>query len=253
MANAAPLARDSLTGISSMATRKLLADLCLAWARAGGAAARFESVGGVEAARRVRAGERFDLVVLDQRAIAELAAAGHVVAEGRTVIAASSVAVAVTRGWPHPEIGSEAALREAVLAAPRIAYSTGPSGTALMKLFERWGMAEHLRERLVQSPPGTPVASLLASGRAELGFQQLSELHNEPGIELLGLLPPALAIVTTFVGAVSPHSTRADAATALLAFMTSPAAAEIKRRHGLSDAPRREATDSSLDPFVRAP
>ena len=206
MGDASPLAGDGLTGISSMATRKLLADLCRAWERNVGTAARFESVGGVEAARRVRAGERFDLVVLDQVAIGELAAAGYVAAEGRTAIAASSVAIAVARGLPRPEIGSEAAVRAAVLAATRIAYSTGPSGTALLKLFERWGVAERLRERLVQAPPGTPVAALLASGQADLGFQQLSELRDEPGIELLGTLPPALTIVTTFVGAVATGS-----------------------------------------------
>jgi len=245
--NASLRASDSLTGISSMATRNLLPDLCQAWERAGGAAARFESVGGIEAARRVRAGERVDLVVLDQAAIAELAAAGHVVAEGSTAIATSSVAIAVARGLPRPEIGSEAAVRAAVLAAPRVAYSTGPSGTALLKLFERWGIAEQLRERLLQAPPGTPVASLLASGRAELGFQQLSELRDAPGIELLGPMPPALAIVTTFAGAVAAGSPRAAAAAALLAFMASPAAAEIKHRHGMSDAARREATDSFLD------
>ena len=245
--NAIPFASDSLTGVSSMATRKLLADLCQAWERAGGSPARFESVGGVEAARRVRTGESFDLVVLDQVAIGELAAAGHVVAKDQAAIAVSSVAVAVTRGLPRPDIGSEAAVLAAVLAAPRIAYSTGPSGTALLKLFERWGVAERLRGRLVQAPPGTPVAALLASGQADLGFQQLSELRGEPGIELLGTLPPALAIVTTFVGAIGTRSPRADAATALLAFMTSPAAAEIKRRHGMSDAPRREATDSLPD------
>jgi molybdate transport system substrate-binding protein len=245
--NATPLASDSLTGISSMATRKLLPALCQAWERAGGTAARVESVGGVEAARRVSAGESFDLVVLDAVVIGELAAAGHVVAESQTAIAASSVAVAAAWGLPCPEIGSEAAVRAAVLAAPRIAYSTGPSGTALLKLFERWGVAERLRERLVQAPPGTPVAALLASGRAELGFQQLSELRDEPGIELLGTLPAPLAIVTTFVGAVGTRSPRADAAAALLAFMNSPAAAEIKHRHGMSDAQGRVATDSFPD------
>ena len=230
-----------------MATRKLLPDLCQAWESAGGTPARFESVGGIEAARRVRVGESFDLVVLDAVAIGELAAAGHVVAKRQEAVAASSVAIAVGRGLPRPEVDSEAAVRAAVLAAPRIAYSTGPSGTALLKLFERWGISERLHERLVQAPPGTPVAALLASGRAELGFQQLSELRDEPGIELLGTLPAPLAIVTTFVGAVGTRSPRADAAAALLAFMTSPAAAEIKHRHGMSDVQGREATDSFPD------
>ena len=118
----------------------------------------------------------------------------------------------------------------------------------MLELFERWGVAGQLRERLVQAPPGTPVAALLASGRADLGFQQLSELRDEPGIELLGTLPPALAIVTTFVGAVrhrlGPGRRRGGAAR----LHDLAGRDEIKRRHGMSDAHRREATGSSLDP-----
>jgi len=225
-----------LNGISSMATRQVLAELCAACAYAAGVQVRFESVGGVDAARRVRAGEGFDLVVLAADAIDELAAAGRVMAGTRCAIVDSTVAMAVRADAERPDVASEEALRRAVLAVRRIGYSTGPSGTALLKLFERWGLGETLRERLVQAKPGAPVAALIASGEVELGFQQFSELTNQDGIVLLGTMPPGLEIVTTFVGAVGAGSTQGAAARAALAFMTSPSTADTKRRHGMQAA-----------------
>jgi molybdate transport system substrate-binding protein len=227
---------EGVRGISSMATRQLLSALGDACARAQGVPVRFESVGGVDAARRVQAGESFDLVVLAAEAIDELAAAGHLIAPTCRPIATSTVAIAVRAGAARPDVSSEAALRHAVLSAGRIGYSTGPSGSALLKLFARWGVRETLRDRLVQAQAGTPVAALLASGLAELGFQQFSELKDEEGIVLLGPMPPGLAIVTTFVGAVGAGSSRVAAARAALDFMASPAGDEFRRRHGMARA-----------------
>lgn len=222
--------------ISSMATRLLLADLCAQWHQHGGAEAQVESVGGVDAARRVAAGEVFDVVVLADDALGKLQAAGHVLAGSRAGLVHSGVAVAVRAGAPRPDIGSEAALREAALAARSIGYSTGPSGSALLQLFERWGLTERLRGKLRQAPPGVPVGSMVAQGEVELGFQQLSELMHLPGIDVIGTLPPGCAIVTNFSAAVCARSAHAEAARALIDFMQSPATAELKRRHGMDPA-----------------
>ncbi|HRH85757.1 MAG TPA: substrate-binding domain-containing protein [Rubrivivax sp.] len=225
-----------LNVISSMATRALLADLAAAWARRGGIELAVESVGGVDAARRVEAAEAFDLVVLAADAIDKLQASGRVVAGSRTDLVHSGVAVAVRAGAPHPDIGSEAALREAVLAARTIGHSTGPSGTALLQLFARWGLADTLRARIVQAPPGVPVGALVARGDVELGFQQLSELMHLPGIELLGPMPAEVQIVTTFAAGLCAASTQVPQATAVLDFLRSPQTAELKRRHGMQPA-----------------
>ncbi len=218
-----------------MATRALLAELAAAWAQRGGGVS-FESVGGVDAAKRVAAGEAFDVVVLASDAIDKLVEAGHALPGSRVDVVRSGVAVAVREGAPRPDIASEAAVRQAVLAARSIGYSTGPSGTALIKLFERWGIAEAVKARLVQARPGVPVASLVASGEAELGVQQLSELLNVPGIEILGPLPEAIQIETIFAAAVCRSSTQVDAARALLAFLAAPETAATKRRHGMEPA-----------------
>ncbi|MFT3719006.1 substrate-binding domain-containing protein [Pseudorhodoferax sp.] len=222
--------------ISSMATKQVLAELIAQYRQAHGAEVQLESVGGVDAAKRVQAGEAFDLVMLAQDAIDKLVAGGHVLAGSRVDIVRSGVAVAVRAGAPRPDIGSEAALRQAVLAARSLSYSTGPSGVALTKLFERWGIADELQSRIVQAPPGVPVGALVARGDAELGFQQLAELIHVPGIDLLGPLPDAVQITTVFSGGVAAACRQPEAARALLAFFAAPAAAEAKRRQGMDPA-----------------
>ncbi|MEY2688414.1 MAG: hypothetical protein RL375_2612, partial [Pseudomonadota bacterium] len=129
-----------VTGISSMATRLVLAELIAAHEQQTPVRVAIESVGGVDAARRVMAGEVFDLVVLAADAIAKLGAAGRVQAGSQVDLVRSGVAVAVRAGAPQPDISSEDALRRAVLAARSLSYSTGPSGVALLALFDRWGV-----------------------------------------------------------------------------------------------------------------
>ncbi len=213
-----------------------MADLADAWRQQGGAEWSAQSVGGVDAARRVAAGEVFDLVVLAADAIDKLLASGHAVAGSKTDLVHSAVAVAVRAGAARPDIGSEAALRHTLQAARRIGYSTGPSGTALLELFERWGLAEALSERIVQAPPGVPVGALVARGEVELGFQQRSELMHLPGIDLLGEMPAGTQILTTFSAALCTASTQPSAVRELLAFLCLPETAAFKRRHGFEPA-----------------
>jgi len=222
--------------ISSMATRAVLGELLRAFEARAGRVVAIESVGGVDAARRVRAGETFDVVVLASDAIDELLATEHLVADSKEDFVHSEVAVAVRAGSARPDISDEAALERAVLAARTIGTSTGPSGVRLAKLFERWGVAEKLRSRIVVAPPGVPVGRLVAQGEVELGFQQRSELMRLDGIEVVGTLPAAVQIVTTFSAGVCARARHPEAARALIDFLVSPAAAEAKRREGMEPA-----------------
>ena len=216
-----------------MATRQVLAELVAAYQQQAGQTVAIESVGGVDAARRVAAGEAFDVVILASDAIDKLVASGHVLAGSKVDLVHSGVAVAVRAGAPKPDISSEAAVRDAVLKARSLSYSTGPSGVALAQLFERWGIAGQIEDRIVTPPPGIPVGSLVARGEVALGFQQLSEMLNLEGLTVLGPLPPAIQITTIFSAGVCASSTQADAVRAMLAYMASPAAAEAKRRQGM--------------------
>lgn len=219
-----------------MATRQVLMELAQAHEASTGVHLALESVGGVDAAKQVHAGKVFDIVFLASDAIDKLLTTGHLAAGSRVDLVHSGVAVAVKEGAAAPNISSEAAVREAVLAAPTLSYSTGPSGVALAKLFERWGIADQIQSRIVQAPPGVPVGALVARGEVALGFQQLSELIHVEGIRIVGPLPTAIQITTTFSAGVGSQSTQPEAVRALLAFMASPQAAVAKQREGMQPA-----------------
>ena len=222
--------------ISSMATKQLLAELVAEFQKTSAQQVSLESVGGVDAAWRVQAGEAFDVVILAANAIDQLIDAGKIVPGSRVDLVRSGVSIAVRAGAPRHDIGSEEAVMQTVLNARSLSYSTGPSGAHLVKLFERWGIAATLQSRIVQAPPGVPVGSLVAKGEVELGFQQLSELIHLSGIDVLGPLPPAIQIITTFSAGLAMTSTQAEAVRKLLDFMVSPAALGAKLRNGMEPA-----------------
>jgi molybdate transport system substrate-binding protein len=222
--------------VSSMATREVLAELASMYQRISSQPVTSEAAGGVDVARRVQGGEAVDVVVLAGDAIDKLIAEGKLLAGSRVDIVKSGVAVAVRAGAPKPAIDTEEAVKRAVRAAKTLSYSTGPSGVYLEKMFARWGILDDIRSRIVVPPPGIPVASMVADGRAELGFQQLSELMNRPGVEVIGPLPPAIQSLTTFSGGIAVVCSQPEAARALLAYLASTAAADVKLRYGLHPA-----------------
>lgn len=216
-----------------MATRQLLAELVASYREIVLCDIAIEAVGGVDAAKRVQAGEAFDVVILASEAIDKLIATGHIDPASKVNLVNSGVAVAVKKGAAQPDISTKEAVKAAVLAAKTISYSTGPSGVAIANLFERWGIAEQIASRIVQAPPGVPVGSLIAKGDVELGFQQLSELIHMQDISIVGPLPPEIQITTTFSAGICTASKQASAVRDLLAFMVSPDAIPAKLRQGM--------------------
>ena len=193
-------------------------------------------VGMVDILKRIKAGESSDLVIGSAAALEELIKAGRIVPASRTDLVKSGVGVAVRAGAPRPDISSGEALKRALLKAKSIAYSSGPSGVYLSGLFQKWGVAEQLKPRITQTPPGVAVGSVIARGDAEIGFQQVSELLPVAGIDYIGPLPPDIQIVTVFSGAVHAGAKQPEAAKALMKFLTSPAAAPVIRKKGMEPA-----------------
>jgi molybdate transport system substrate-binding protein len=187
----------------------------------------------VQMMNRLKGGETVDLVILSAAALEDLRKAG-IVSE-RTDLAKSGIGVAVKAGAPRPDISSGEALKRAVLAAKGVAYSTGPSGIYLIKLFERMGIAEQIKSR-VKQVQGVPAGSIVARGEAELAFQQVSELLPVPGIDLVGPLPPDVQEITIFAAGLHAKAPHPDAARALITHLTAPAAASVIRKKGMEPA-----------------
>ena len=226
-----------LKAISSKATAAVLAEWVNTGAHEVRSTLRIESVGGVEAARRVKQGERFDLVFLAADPLDRLIAAGHLRGP-RMDLMRSTMVVAGRSGAARIDIDieTEESLRQAVLAARRIGYSTGPSGDHVLRLLERWGFEGGHAVVAVQAPPGVSVGQLLDSGEVALGFQQRSELLHHPGVDVIGCLPQPVDLVTVFSVALGLKEVHAEASKAWLEYFTSPAAAAVLQRHGMEPA-----------------
>jgi molybdate transport system substrate-binding protein len=223
--------------LSSMAPRECLAAAAHAYEKSHATRVLAQAAGGVDVAHRIEAGEALDVVVLADDAIEKLCAAGHLAREECQALMTSGIAVGIrSGGGGQVDLSSESSVKAAVLAAPSLSYSTGPSGRYLESLFTSWGILDAIRSRIIVPPPGTPVAQLIASGRAALGFQQLSELLNVPGIEIAGPLPEEIQHLTTFTGTVTTNSANVAAAQDFLDFVVSDALDAIRARFGMAKA-----------------
>ncbi len=214
----------------SIATGRILTDLAHAYEARRGPRVEIRSIGGVEVAKLLRAGEAMDIVVLASKVMAGLEAEGHIAKGSIKDLARSEIGVVVRAGSPRPTIADEQAIKQAMLDARRICYSTGPSGDHVKALCETWSVPS---ARVLVAPPGVPVASLVAKGDADLGFQQLSELIGQPGVEVVGPLPPEIQAVTVFSAGVASASADPEAARAFVAYLASAETQEAKRRYGM--------------------
>jgi molybdate transport system substrate-binding protein len=186
---------------------------------------------------RLARGETADVVILDAGAADELETKGLLRADSKVKLARSLIGMAVRAGAERPDIGSVEALRNTLLAAKSIAYSDSGSGTYLSTtLFPKLGIADQIaaKSRRVRGPPsGEPVAAVVARGEAEIGFQQVSELTHVPGITLVGTIPAEVQPMTFFAGALTNAAAQPEAASALIRFLASPAAAPTILKDGL--------------------
>jgi molybdate transport system substrate-binding protein len=228
----------TLKGISSMATRQVLAGLVEMFQQQSGWRIQIESVGGVDAAQRVQSGEAFDVVILSSDAIDKLIASKHLLAGSRVDLVRSPISIAIKKGANLIDVTSGEALKSALISAKSISFSTGPSGVYLAKLFERMGIAELMKNKTIVPPPGVPVGSLVAKGEAALGLQQRSELINIEGIELLGNLPDEVAYITTFSAGIPANASDESKAAVqqFLSFANSAQAAPVKQSQGMTPA-----------------
>jgi len=219
--------------LSTQATEEAYKELVPQFEKASGHKVTTVFTGTLGAMKRLSDGEAYDLLIMSRQSIDELAQSGKVVAGSRTDIAKSGVGVAVGKGKPKPDISTVDALKKSLLAAKSIGYSTGPSGIYVVTMFQKMGIADEIKTKLKRTPTGVFVGSTIASGEAEIGFQQVSELSFFPGIDYVGPIPAEVQLITIFSAGIPAGTKQADAAKALVSFITAPAAAVIFKKHAL--------------------
>ena len=203
-------------------------------------------VGSESIPSRLERGEAVDVVIVADDALNQLIKSGRVLADSRVELVRSGIGMAVRRGAPKLDISSVDALRRTLLQAKSIAYSASVSGQYLTtELFQRLGIADQVmaKSRRIERER---VGAVVARGEAEIGFQQISELLPEPGIDVVGPLPPEVQRVTVFSAGVAASSKNADTARALIRFLASSEAAGTVKASGLEPMASMGAQQSAF-------
>jgi molybdate transport system substrate-binding protein len=183
--------------------------------------------------KRLRDGEPADLVILTREGLDEMIGEGRVVSSSAADLARSFVGIAVRAGQAHPDISSEAAFRNALLAARSVAYSRlGASGVYFAQLIVRMGIAAEINAKAITVEQGF-TAERLVSGQADLAVQQISELKQVEGIEVIGPVPHDLQTPAVFSAGRMANAKQADAADGLLRYLASPEVVPVLRQSGL--------------------
>ncbi|MET4799272.1 substrate-binding domain-containing protein [Bradyrhizobium sp. LB11.1] len=183
--------------------------------------------------KRLRAGESADLVILTREGLDEMIGEGRVTADSAADLARSYVGLAVRKGAAHPDIASETALRKTLLAARSVAYSRlGASGVYFAQLIVRMGIAAEINAKATIVEQGF-TAERLVGGEADLAVQQISELKQVAGIEVIGPVPHDLQTPAVFSAGRMVNAKQAEAAEALLRYLASPEVVPVLRQSGL--------------------
>lgn len=187
-------------------------------------------------AKRIEAGEAFDLGIITPAAVDDLIAKGKFAAGSRVNLASVGLGVAAKAGAPLPDIGTVEAFKRALMNAKSIVYTDpaggGSGGIYFAKLLERLGLAEQMKPKTILVR-GALAAERVAAGEAELAITQMSEILPVPGVVVVGPLPKEIQNVTTYAGGLGAAAKNSEAAKALLKHLAGPGTAAVLKSRGM--------------------
>ena len=219
--------------LATGATKEIILELIPQFEKSSGHKVVTTWTGTAGIRKRIGDGEVYDLIIVGAPVIDAFIQQGKVASGSRTELMKSAVGVAVRAGAPKPDIGSPEAVRNALLTAKSIGYSTGPSGDHVLSLIERFGITDQVKPKLRQVPTGTRIETIIATGEAEIGFQQISELIRAPGIDYIGPLPSDIQKITVYSSGIHAQARQPEAAKALVSVLSGSAAAPVIKHHGM--------------------
>ena len=219
--------------LAAGATEEIFAELVPQFEKSSGHKVVTTFTGTASIKKQISAGEVYDLVIVGGPEIDAFIQQGKIVPGSRTDLVKSGVGVAVRAGSPKPDISSSEALKMTLLAAKSVGISTGPSGVHMASLFERMGISDQIQPKLKQTTSGVRIGSIIASGEAEIGFQQISELIHSPGLDYIGPLPSEAQKITVYSAGIHSGAKQQEAAKALVKSLSAPAAAVVIKKYGM--------------------
>lgn len=190
--------------------------------------------------KRVQAGEQVDALILIKGNIETLLKDGKVAPGSNAIFAQSIFAVGVKAGALKPDISTVEAFKKSLLAAKGIAYTNpaaaGASGVYTAKQIERMGITEQVKDKTRHPPAGGFSGSLLTSGEADIAINSKPELLSVAGVDVVGPLPGDMAFTVVYDAGVQSGAAQADAAKALVKYLTSPEAQAVFKAKGFDPA-----------------
>ena len=222
-----------ITVFTPRAGATLLAEIAPQFERATGNKIKVSVDLAAVLARRVKAGEPFDLLLAAPGQIDGLAKDGKLVPDSVTNVIKSGIGVEVRAGAAKPDVSTVEAFKQSLMAAKSIAYlKEGQSGIAVAKAIEKIGLADVLKPKL-NLPDADVVSDMVAKGEVEIGMVVVTQIMTSPGVTLAGPLPPELQSYITFAGAVGTAAKAPDAARALIKFLKGPEALSVMKAQGM--------------------
>lgn len=211
-------------------------ELVAAWQKQTGHTVTIENDTAGNIAKRIAAGEYFDIVVIPPLVLGPFLG-NRLDQSSAKPLASVGIGVVVRAGAAKPDVSSVDSWKQALLAAKSIAYidpaSGGSSGIYLAKRFEEMGIAAQLKDKTVLVKGGL-VAERVAKGEAEIGMQQMSELIGVPGVTVVGPIPLEVQHYTIYSAAISVASRNPMEAAALMRFLDNPTNGDILKSKGLA-------------------
>ena len=232
---ASPAAAQSLTVLSSNATKALIEELAPQFEKASGQKLTLTFDNSAALRERITKGESFDVAVMTASVVSELATAGKLTASSRADVARAGVGMAIHPMATKPDISSLDTLKGALILAKSVTYvEQGATASILRSIFARLGLTELMNAKTVYSDSA---AHAVAERKAELGFTQISEILNVPGATFAAPLPPEVQVYTTFAAAVSANTRSAELARRFIAFISGPQASATIKQKGMETIP----------------
>src|SRR5262249_3327695 len=219
--------------IASNAVKETYLQLIPQFEKASGHSVKVDWVGTDDVVRRIGGGEVADVVIAPSFTVDALIKDGLLAPGSRVDVAKSIIGVAVRPGTPRPDLSSGEGLKKALLSAKSILNSGRPSGTYMAGWFEKAGIADAIKAKTKRLGPGQSAGEAVARGEGDIGFTQVSELLAVKGIDYRGPLPKDVQQVTTFSSGLHRSAPQAEAARALIRFVTAPVAVPVLKKTGL--------------------